>query len=284
MAALLQGVDNIYEIDTTLGILNRATELTGAKYGANERDDVALRIVADHARTCVFLIGDGVLPGNEGRGYVLRRLMRRTIRMMRLLGAHEPVMSELVDATVRTMAPQYPELNDEVSRVRQHAVAEELVFLQTLRTGTTIFDTAAEPRCARPAARWSRASRRSPCTTRTASRSTSRSRWLPSRGSRSTRTASAASCSSSGSARRPTRAPARAASSRRRPTATSSARAARRRSPATTSRSASPRSSASSRTARPCRPRSWASTSRSSWTARRSTPRPAGSSAITAAS
>jgi alanyl-tRNA synthetase len=144
MAALLQGVDNIYEIDTTLGILNRATELSGSRYGVNDRDDVALRIVADHARTCVFLIGDGVIPGNEGRGYVLRRLMRRTIRMMRLLGAHEPTMSELVDAAVLTMAPQYPELNDGVNRVRQIAVAEEQTFLQTLKTGTTIFDTAAE--------------------------------------------------------------------------------------------------------------------------------------------
>lgn len=143
MATILQGVDNLYEIDTTRGILDRASELTGARYGANERDDVALRVVADHARTCVFLIGDGVLPGNEGRGYVLRRLMRRTIRMMRLLGAHEPTMSELVDATVLTMAPQYPELNDEHNRVRQIAVGEESAFLQTLRTGTTIFDTAA---------------------------------------------------------------------------------------------------------------------------------------------
>ena len=143
MATILQGVDNLYEIDTTRGILDRASELTGAKYGANERDDVALRVVADHARTCVFLIGDGVIPGNEGRGYVLRRLMRRTIRMMRLLGAHEPTMSELVDATVLTMAPQYPELNDEHNRVRTIAVGEETTFLQTLRTGTTIFDTAA---------------------------------------------------------------------------------------------------------------------------------------------
>jgi alanyl-tRNA synthetase len=143
MAALLQGVDNIYEIDTTRGILDRACELSGARYGANEKDDVALRVVADHARTCVFLIGDGVIPGNEGRGYVLRRLMRRTIRMMRLLGAREATMSELVDATVLTMAPQYPELNDEVRRIRQLAVGEESAFLQTLRTGTTIFDTAA---------------------------------------------------------------------------------------------------------------------------------------------
>ena len=142
MAALLQGVDNIYEIDTTRGILDRACELSGARYGVDHKDDVALRVVADHARTCVFLIGDGVIPGNEGRGYVLRRLMRRVIRMMRLLGAQEATMSELVDATVRTMAPQYPELNDEANRVRQIAVGEEAAFLQTLRTGTTIFDTA----------------------------------------------------------------------------------------------------------------------------------------------
>ncbi|NQW73161.1 MAG: alanine--tRNA ligase [Actinobacteria bacterium] len=144
MAALLQGVDNIYEIDTTRGILDRASELSGAVYGRTEKDDIALRIVADHARTCVFLIGDGVLPGNEGRGYVLRRIMRRTIRMMRLLGAGEPTMRELVEATVLTMAPQYPELNDEVNRVRQIAEGEEAAFLQTLRTGTTIFDTAVQ--------------------------------------------------------------------------------------------------------------------------------------------
>lgn len=142
MATILQGVDNLYEIDTTRGILDRAGELSGATYGRNESDDVALRVVADHARTCVFLIGDGVIPGNEGRGYVLRRLMRRTIRMMRLLGAPDATMGDLVDATVRTMAPQYPELNDEASRVRQMAVGEEAAFLQTLRTGTAIFDTA----------------------------------------------------------------------------------------------------------------------------------------------
>lgn len=142
MAALLQGVENIYEIDTTRGILDEACLLTGARYGANERDDVALRVVADHARTCTFLIGDGVVPGNEGRGYVLRRIMRRVIRMMRLLGADTSVMGELVDATVRNMAPQYPELNDEVSRIRQVALAEEAAFRQTLRTGSALFDTA----------------------------------------------------------------------------------------------------------------------------------------------
>jgi alanyl-tRNA synthetase len=144
MAALLQGVENIYEIDTTRGILDRACELSGAVYGQNTKDDVALRIVADHARTCAFLIGDGVIPGNEGRGYVLRRIMRRTIRMMRLLGAGDPAMPELIDATVLAMAPQYPELNDEANRIRQIAAGEEAVFLQTLKTGTTIFDDAVQ--------------------------------------------------------------------------------------------------------------------------------------------
>lgn len=142
MAALLQGVENIYEIDTTRTILDAASDLTGAKYGRTERDDVALRVVADHARTCTFLIGDGVIPGNESRGYVLRRLMRRVIYNMRLLGAHDPTMGELVDATVSAMAPQYPELNDEAGRIRSIAVSEEAAFRATLRTGTTLFEGA----------------------------------------------------------------------------------------------------------------------------------------------
>ena len=87
MAPLLQGVDNIYEIDTTRHILDRAMALSGAAYGARRRTDVDLRVVADHARACAFLIGDGVMPGNEGRGYVLRRILRRVVQKMRLLGA-----------------------------------------------------------------------------------------------------------------------------------------------------------------------------------------------------
>ncbi|MFM9134048.1 MAG: alanine--tRNA ligase [bacterium] len=143
MAALLQGVDNIYEIDTTRGILDRASELTGVAYGSGEGADVALRVIADHSRTCAFLIGDGVTPGNEGRGYVLRRLLRRVVRNMRLLGAGDPSMDPLMDTTIRVMAPQYPELNDEARRITSVATQEESAFLQTLRTGTQIFDLAA---------------------------------------------------------------------------------------------------------------------------------------------
>ncbi len=143
MAALLQGVENIYEIDTTIQILNVASELTGVKYGTNEKSDVALRVIADHARTSMMLIGDGVLPGNEGRGYVLRRMMRRTIRNMRILGAGDPTSRELVAAAIGAMGPQYPELIENQDRITAVTVNEEESFLTTLKSGTQIFDVAA---------------------------------------------------------------------------------------------------------------------------------------------
>ncbi len=141
-AALLQGVENIYEIDTTIQILNRASELTGVKYGASEKSDVSLRVIADHARTSAMLIGDGVTPGNEGRGYVLRRMMRRTIRNMRLLGSMDPIMSELTVAAIGAMGSQYPELVSDKKRILSVSVSEEESFLQTLKSGTQIFDLA----------------------------------------------------------------------------------------------------------------------------------------------
>jgi alanyl-tRNA synthetase len=141
-AALLQGVENIYEIDTTIKILNRASELTGVKYGSSEKSDVALRVIADHARTSAMLIGDGVTPGNEGRGYVLRRMMRRTIRNMRLLGSMDPIMSELTISAIGAMGSQYPELIADKKRILSVSVSEEESFLQTLKSGTQIFDMA----------------------------------------------------------------------------------------------------------------------------------------------
>ena len=139
-AALLQGVENIYEIDTTIQILNLASELTGVKYGSSEKSDVSLRVIADHARTSAMLIGDGVTPGNEGRGYVLRRMMRRTIRNMRLLGSMDPIMSELTVAAIGAMGPQYPELVSDKNRILAVSASEEESFLQTLKSGTQIFD------------------------------------------------------------------------------------------------------------------------------------------------
>jgi alanyl-tRNA synthetase len=141
-AALLQGVENIYEIDTTREILDVASALAGVFYGAENRSDVFLRVIADHARTSAMLIGDGVTPGNEGRGYVLRRMMRRTIRNMRLLGSHQPVMKELISSSISAMGSQYPELIESSARILAVSISEEETFLQTLKSGTQIFDMA----------------------------------------------------------------------------------------------------------------------------------------------
>ncbi len=149
MATLLQGVDNLYEIDETRPVLSRAADLAGKVYGAHSGhaanqthpDDVRLRIVADHVRTALMLIGDGVTPSNEGRGYVLRRIVRRAVRAMRLLGVHDPVLPELLPISRDCMAPSYPELAHDFERISTYAYAEEEAFRQTLRSGTTIFDT-----------------------------------------------------------------------------------------------------------------------------------------------
>ncbi len=108
VATVLQGVDNLYEIDTSRAILDRAAELTGVRYGQDPAADVRLRVVADHARTAVMLIGDGVRAGNEGRDYVLRRILRRTVRPMRLLGAQDPTMAAARRGVDRRDGPAVP--------------------------------------------------------------------------------------------------------------------------------------------------------------------------------
>ncbi|MFF1512079.1 alanine--tRNA ligase [Streptomyces sp. NPDC058326] len=142
LAMILQGVQNMYETDTLKVVIDKATELTGVDYGTSHESDVSLRVVADHMRTSVMLIGDGVTPGNEGRGYVLRRIMRRAVRNMRLLGATGPVVQELVDTVIDTMGEQYPELVTDRKRIETVALAEEAAFLKALKGGTNILDTA----------------------------------------------------------------------------------------------------------------------------------------------
>jgi len=153
MAAILQGVDNIYEIDTTSRILKQAAELTEQDYGTDHRSDVALRVVADHVRSAVMLIEDGVRPGNEGGSYVLRRLLRRSIRNLRLLsgaqrggGASSGVgfMHELTQTTIDAMGDQFPELRRDAAVIHRVVDAEDAAFADTLRTGTAIFDVAVE--------------------------------------------------------------------------------------------------------------------------------------------
>lgn len=142
LAMVLQGVHNMFEIDTSMAVIDKATELTGVRYGADPASDVSLRIVTDHMRTSVMLIGDGVTPGNEGRGYVLRRILRRAVRNMRLLGATGPVVVDLLDVVIRSMGEQYPELITERKRIETVALAEEAAFLKAIKGGTNILDTA----------------------------------------------------------------------------------------------------------------------------------------------
>ncbi|MGC3956220.1 MAG: alanine--tRNA ligase [Propionicimonas sp.] len=140
---LLQGVDNMYEIDEVFPVLAKAGELAGRTYGANTVDDIRMRVVADHVRSSLMLMTDGVTPGNEARGYVLRRLLRRSIRAMRLLGVQDPVLPELLPVSKQKMVASYPEIETEWARVSQVAYGEEEAFRRTLAAGTQIFDLAA---------------------------------------------------------------------------------------------------------------------------------------------
>jgi alanyl-tRNA synthetase len=150
MAVLLQGVDNLYEIDETLPILEKAAALTGKQYGAHSGhaaseshpDDVRLRVIADHVRTALMLMGDGVTPSNEGRGYVLRRILRRAVRSMRLLGWEDKALPELLPVARDCMSGSYPEIAADYGRIAMIGYSEEETFRRTLASGTTIFDTA----------------------------------------------------------------------------------------------------------------------------------------------
>jgi alanyl-tRNA synthetase len=152
MASILQGVDNLYEIDTTWKILDRAAELTEQNYGRDHRTDVALRVIADHVRSAVMLIEDGVLPSNEGRGYVLRRIVRRSIRNLRLLAggqrgggpSGERYMHDLTTVAIEAMRELYPELQRDAANIHTVIDGEEVAFSSTLRTGTAIFEAAVE--------------------------------------------------------------------------------------------------------------------------------------------
>ncbi len=143
VAYLLQGKKNLYEIDEVFPVIEKAAELTGKTYGADDGDDVRFRVVADHVRSALMLICDGVTPGNEGRGYVLRRLLRRAIRSMRLLGHDGATLPELLPISRDRMKLSYPEVETGFERISQVAYAEEAAFAKTLQAGTQLFDLAA---------------------------------------------------------------------------------------------------------------------------------------------
>jgi len=140
LALVLQDLDSIYEIDTFATIIERASDLTGKRYGRDPRVDMGLRVLADHARAMTFLIGDGVLPSNEERGYVLRRIMRRAVRHARLLGREEPVLPELVDVTVSLMGDAYPDVKERYSFIVEVAAREEERFDATLKQGLAMLE------------------------------------------------------------------------------------------------------------------------------------------------
>ncbi|HEY0259805.1 MAG TPA: alanine--tRNA ligase [Lacisediminihabitans sp.] len=142
VAFLKQGVENFYEIDQVRPVLDRAAELSGRRYGAVHDDDVRMRVVADHVRSSLMLMTDGVTPSNEGRGYILRRLLRRTVRSMRLLGVDTATFAELFPASRDAMKAAYPEVETDYDRIARLAYAEEETFLRTLASGTSILDLA----------------------------------------------------------------------------------------------------------------------------------------------
>ena len=140
VAFLMQGVDNLYEIDEVRPVLDLAAKLSGKTYGADTDDDVRLRVVADHVRSALMLIGDGVTPANDARGYVVRRLLRRAVRAMRLLGVETPVFKQLFTSSKDAMKASYPELETDFERILRTAVNEEEAFLRTLNSGLLVLD------------------------------------------------------------------------------------------------------------------------------------------------
>ncbi|WP_336991517.1 alanine--tRNA ligase [Leucobacter sp. VD1] len=142
VAFIKQGVQNMYEIDQVRPVLDRAAELAGKTYGANHEDDVRLRVIADHVRSGLMLIADGVTPSNEGRGYILRRLLRRVVLSMRLLGFDGPSFAELFPVSRDAMQSAYPAVERDFDFISRAAYAEEKTFLRTLASGIQILDSA----------------------------------------------------------------------------------------------------------------------------------------------
>ncbi|CQD12457.1 alanyl-tRNA synthetase [Mycobacterium lentiflavum] len=144
VAFILQGVHNVYETDLLRPVIDKVALVAARPYDiGNHDDDVRYRVIADHSRTAAILIGDGVSPGNDGRGYVLRRLLRRVIRSAKLLGIDGPIVGELMTTVRDAMGPSYPELVADFDRIKRIAVAEETAFNRTLASGSKLFDDVA---------------------------------------------------------------------------------------------------------------------------------------------
>jgi alanyl-tRNA synthetase len=144
LAMLLQDVPNVYETDVMRPMIDRASELTGVRYGADGTSDISLRVMAEHARSAAMLISDGVLPSNEARGYILRRLLRRVVRHTRMLGHERPVMPDMMATVIDTLGDAWPDLRSQSQLITRVAAAEEDSFARTLRSGLAMLDEAIE--------------------------------------------------------------------------------------------------------------------------------------------
>lgn len=140
VSAVMQGVSSNYDIDILQGIIRHIERLSGKRYGVDEKDNVSMRVIADHARAVTFLICDGALPSNEGRGYVLRRIMRRAARHAKMLGCSEPMLYHMVDAVREMMGDAYPELQEREEYIKKVVLAEEQRFAETLDRGLAILN------------------------------------------------------------------------------------------------------------------------------------------------
>ena len=139
LAVVCQGVDSLFDVDTVMNITHKVSELTSAYYGKSHKMDVSLRVITDHIRSATFMICDGVLPSNEGRGYVLRRLLRRAARHGKLLGVNEPFLYKVIDTVIHENECQYPELREKQSYITKVIKTEEENFAKTIDAGMKIF-------------------------------------------------------------------------------------------------------------------------------------------------
>ena len=141
LACVMQGVDNLFLVDTVQNIMKHVSKISGVEYGSGEKTDISLRIITDHIRSTVFMIGDGVLPSNEGRGYVLRRLLRRAARHGKLLGINEPFLAELADTVLEENGKAYPELLEKAATIKKVISFEEDSFAKTIDQGLSLLNS-----------------------------------------------------------------------------------------------------------------------------------------------
>ncbi len=140
LACVMQGVDNIFEVDTVQNIMKHISEISGVKYRTNDKTDVSLRVITDHIRSTTFMVGDGIMPSNEGRGYVLRRLLRRAARHGRLLGIEKPFLCEVCDTVINENASAYPELAEKRDYIKKIIGVEEEAFAKTVDKGSELLN------------------------------------------------------------------------------------------------------------------------------------------------